>query len=190
MLRIILQQVPVKTPLFAPLAPLAKFATHEKKDLTRVRPLVGIKQAQIGEFLPQVARHLVEHALLEVDDLVMRKRHEKYLTTVGVVVSRRMLVREHDSINLLIWDLAGGRDFSHTGYLIGVSGALLVCDLTRYETLAAYRAYAEQVRAINPRVAIILIANKSDLEDQRSIGTRSSCCRPNSRWPMKGSAIC
>ncbi len=49
---------------------------------------------------------------------------EKYLTTVGVVVSRRMLVREHDSINLLIWDLAGGRDFSHTGYLIGVSGAL------------------------------------------------------------------
>lgn len=94
---------------------------------------------------------------------------EKYLTTVGVVVSRRMLVRERDSINLLIWDLAGGRDFSHTGYLIGVSGALLVCDLTRYETLAAYRAYAEQVRAINPRVAIILIANKSDLVDQRSI---------------------
>lgn len=94
---------------------------------------------------------------------------EKYLTTVGVVVSRKTVFQEDYSVNLLIWDLAGGRDFSHTGYLIGVAGALLVCDLTRHATLATYRTYAEQVRTFNPNTAIILIANKSDLVEERTI---------------------
>ncbi len=79
-------------------------------------------------------------------------------------------------VNLLIWDLAGGRDFTHTGYLAGVSGALLVCDLTRYTTLAAYRTYAQQVRGFNPNAQLILIANKSDLVDERAIGDEELQC--------------
>lgn len=94
---------------------------------------------------------------------------EKYLTTVGVAVSRKRLTYSDYSTNLLIWDLAGGRDHSQTGYLTGVSGGLIVCDLTRRVTLAAYREYAGQLRAINPDVQIVLLANKSDLIDDRSI---------------------
>ncbi|HRN67180.1 MAG TPA: Rab family GTPase [Promineifilum sp.] len=101
---------------------------------------------------------------------------DKYLTTVGVVVSRRSVMRLDYMVNLLIWDLAGGRDFTHTGYLAGVSGALLVCDLTRYTTLAAYRTYAQQVRGFNPNAQLILIANKSDLVDERAIGDEELQC--------------
>jgi small GTP-binding protein len=94
---------------------------------------------------------------------------EKYLTTVGVVVSRKSLTYQAHSINLLIWDLAGGRDFSHSGYLAGVAGAMLVCDITRATTLAAYRTYAHQIRQVNPNASLVLLANKSDLANDRSI---------------------
>lgn len=94
---------------------------------------------------------------------------DKYLTTVGVVVSRKLLILEDSSIKLLVWDLAGGRDFSLPGYLAGVAGALLVCDLTRASTLAVLRAYAQQIRDVNPQAMLVLLANKSDLVDERAI---------------------
>ena len=94
---------------------------------------------------------------------------DKYLTTVGVVVSRRAIMRSDLALHLLIWDLAGGRDFSQSGYLLGAAGALITCDLTRATTLAAFQGYAAQVRAVNPHSAIVLLANKSDLDEERAI---------------------
>lgn len=100
---------------------------------------------------------------------IERRFDEKYLTTVGVVVSRKQLVYPEHTVNLLIWDLAGGRDFSHTGYLAGVSGGFIVCDLTRSSTLAAFREYTEQIHAISPQATLILLANKADISHERSI---------------------
>ncbi len=100
---------------------------------------------------------------------VEKRFDEKYLTTVGVMVSRKKVSLPASTVHLLIWDLAGGRDFSQSGYLTGLAGALLVCDLTRVETLAAYQRYATQVRNVNPNAHIILLANKSDLTSTRSL---------------------
>lgn len=94
---------------------------------------------------------------------------EKYLTTVGVVVTRKSLILGDDSIKLLIWDLAGGRDFAQPGYLAGVAGALLVCDLTRASTLNVFRSYARQIRDVNPQAGLVLLGNKADLTDERAI---------------------
>lgn len=94
---------------------------------------------------------------------------EKYLTTVGVVVSRKSINFKETNVNLLVWDLAGGHDFSHTGYLTGAAGALLVCDITRASTLTAYYTYAQQIRQVNPQVKLILLANKSDLLIEREV---------------------
>ncbi len=94
---------------------------------------------------------------------------DKYLTTVGVVVSRKAIIRSDLALHLLIWDLAGGRDFSQSGYLLGAAGALLVCDLTRTSTLATFQEYVTQVRQVNPHIAIVLLANKSDLNEERAI---------------------
>lgn len=94
---------------------------------------------------------------------------EKYLTTVGVVVSRKVVEYPDFTFNMLIWDLAGGRDFSQTSYLAGTAGAILVCDLTRSATLSSLQTYASQVLDINPSAQMILLANKSDLTDDRAI---------------------
>lgn len=94
---------------------------------------------------------------------------DKYLTTIGVVVSRKSIAFPQVNVNLLVWDLAGGRDFSQTNYLAGVTGALIVCDLTRPSTLAAYHTYSRQVLQVNAKAQLILLANKSDLSSQREI---------------------
>lgn len=64
---------------------------------------------------------------------------DKYLSSIGVKVSRKTLNRSDHTLNLLIWDLVGGNEFSRReiGYLVGAAGALLVCDLTRLETVDA-----------------------------------------------------
>lgn len=94
---------------------------------------------------------------------------EKYLTTVGVVVSRKSLIVGDYSIKLLIWDLAGGRDFAQPGYLAGVAGAFLVCDLTRASTLVVLRSYAQQIRDVNSQAAVVLLGNKADLTNEIAV---------------------
>ncbi len=37
---------------------------------------------------------------------------DKYLSTIGVRISRRTMVRADKEINLLIWDLAGAQEFN------------------------------------------------------------------------------
>ena len=46
---------------------------------------------------------------------------------------------------MILWDLAGSEEFSQmrSAYLRGTAGALLVYDLTRAETLASLRDYAD-----------------------------------------------
>jgi small GTP-binding protein len=96
---------------------------------------------------------------------------DKYLSTIGVKVARKSLEREDSKLNLLVWDLVGGNEFSRaeTGYLLGTAGALVVCDLTRPDTLEAMKRYTNQVRAVNPTVAVIFLGNKVDLTEERAI---------------------
>lgn len=96
---------------------------------------------------------------------------DRYLSTIGVKISRKELERETHTLNLLIWDLAGSEEFEHVSqrYLLGASGALIVCDLTRPDTVAVLEDYAEQMTAMNPDVAIVLIGNKVDLVEERAV---------------------
>lgn len=96
---------------------------------------------------------------------------DKYLSTIGVKISRKELTRADYTLKLLIWDLAGGDDFASVerSYLRGAAGALIVCDLTRPDTLTAVRRYIDQLRSFNPNAAIVLAGNKADLTDQRAI---------------------
>lgn len=96
---------------------------------------------------------------------------DKYLSSIGVKVSRKTLNRSDHTLNLLIWDLVGGNEFSRReiGYLVGAAGALLVCDLTQLETVDAVAQYAHQLRTINPQAALVFIGNKVDLVDERVI---------------------
>jgi len=95
---------------------------------------------------------------------------DRYLSTIGVKISRRVLARSYGDLNLLVWDLAGSKEFSsQAAYLRGAAGALIVCDLTRFETLASLERYAGQVRGVNGNVPLVFVANKSDLPAERAI---------------------
>lgn len=96
---------------------------------------------------------------------------DRYLSTIGVKISRKSIDFENYLLNLLIWDLAGGDDFREIGtnYLRGAVGALIVCDLTRYDTLGSFKFYADQLRALNPEAAFVFVGNKVDLEHERRI---------------------
>jgi len=96
---------------------------------------------------------------------------DKYLSTVGVKIVRRSLPREYGTLNLLIWDLAGSDEFSRTAasYLRGAAGALIVCDLTRPETLASLPNYAEMLRTQTAAAPLIFLGNKADLTDERLV---------------------
>lgn len=94
---------------------------------------------------------------------------DKYLSSIGVKVSRKNVALGEDTVKLLIWDLAGGEDYTQSSYLLGAAGALLVCDVTRKETLTAVTAYKNQLTALNPHAAFVVVANKIDLTQERKL---------------------
>lgn len=100
---------------------------------------------------------------------------DKYLSTIGVKISRKTINRPSYALNLLLWDLAGGDSYHDTasGYLRGASGALVICDLTRANTTPSLRQYITQLRTFNPQVALFLLGNKLDLTAEREISTET-----------------
>ena len=73
----VLQQMPVEAFVVVPLAPLPELAAHEHELLAGVAVHVAVERAQVRAFLPDVARHLVEHRTLAVHDLVVRERQNE-----------------------------------------------------------------------------------------------------------------
>jgi small GTP-binding protein len=100
---------------------------------------------------------------------------EKYMTTIGVKVSAKTVAVPRDGqpveLTLMVWDLAGSEEFDQVraSYLRGASGAILVCDLTRPETLARLPPYASQVLSLNPEARLVVAANKLDLADPQQL---------------------
>ena len=98
---------------------------------------------------------------------------DKYLSSIGVKISRKVFDYGDRQLNLLLWDLAGGESFIkfQASYLRGASGAMIVCDLSRHETLGHLAEYAQQLRSANTRAAILFVGNKVDL-DTREISDK------------------
>lgn len=102
---------------------------------------------------------------------VYERFDDRYLSTIGVKVSRKtMVVTGQDrpvDLSLILWDLAGSEEFDllRASYLRGAAGAVLVCDLTRPDTLRQLSTYLDDLRRISPGAKVILAANKLDLAD-------------------------
>ena len=100
---------------------------------------------------------------------------EKYVTTIGVKVSLKKVRVPHDGeaaeLTMMLWDLAGSEEFDHVraSYLRGAAGAILVCDLTRPDSLACLPQYADQLLGLNPAARFVVAANKLDLNDERRL---------------------
>ncbi|MEJ5311839.1 MAG: Rab family GTPase [Anaerolineae bacterium] len=96
---------------------------------------------------------------------------EKYLSTIGAHVSRKVLAVRGVPLTLLVWDLAGEEKFTRVmhSYYRGAAGAILVCDLTRAETFPSLKAHAQAFWSVCPHTPVIVVGNKVDLLEQRVI---------------------
>ncbi|HPG38849.1 MAG TPA: Rab family GTPase [bacterium] len=96
---------------------------------------------------------------------------EKYLSTIGVNVSQKLLPPLETSnnkivqFNFLIWDIEGidRNNKLQKNYYAGSSGAIVVGDLTRKESFEVINGLLSDFSTICPEALIVLAGNKKDL---------------------------
>lgn len=97
------------------------------------------------------------------------KFSDRYLSTVGVKVSRKSLnvttKAETHQLNLLLWDLEGNTKFKSItpNYLKGASGSIIVADLSRSDTLNNLTQHLQLFFEVNPQGQATVALNKADL---------------------------
>ncbi len=91
---------------------------------------------------------------------------ERYLSTIGVKIDKRLVHTDGGDVNLVIWDIEGEREFRkvQSSYLTGSSGCILVADGTRPETLETALALRDRVVMEVGAIPFALALNKADLE--------------------------
>ena len=96
---------------------------------------------------------------------------ERYQSTIGVRIDKKMIERPDGNHELLLWDLFGPDEFAgiRPSHLRGISGYLLVADGTRPETLRRALELQSWVQVETGGVPFVLILNKHDLEDDWAI---------------------
>lgn len=99
-----------------------------------------------------------------------------YMATIGanfLVKTVHLDVKDGTryKIGLQIWDIGGHARSSQVGrvFFQGVSGALLIYDLTRKDTLEKLPLWKDQLMKFSPETRMYLIGNKNDLEEERKI---------------------
>lgn len=108
---------------------------------------------------------------------VDRQFSDRYLSTVGVKISKKNVelenVKQQEKlgVQLLIWDLEGHTKFKGIApsYLQGASGAVVVADVTRQETIERIPEHINLFFSVNPKAVVILALNKSDLVDEEKM---------------------
>lgn len=93
---------------------------------------------------------------------------EKYLTTIGVKISKKSITVADEQIDLILWDLNGQDRFQNVSmsYLRGSAAYLLVADGTRRDTLDVALSLHERARDTLGAVPFLLLINKLDLADE------------------------
>ena len=90
---------------------------------------------------------------------------EKYHTTVGVKIDKKVVTVNGEDVSLLIWDIYGEDDIQEVrmSYVRGAAGYLLVADGTRRDTLDIARRIRNRVESDIGQVPFVLLVNKADL---------------------------
>jgi small GTP-binding protein len=90
---------------------------------------------------------------------------EKYLSTVGVKIDKKVVSVDGRDTMLMLWDIYGQDDFQtvQPAQLRGMAGYLLVVDGTRRATLETARLLHEKAKTVVGNVPFVVVVNKSDL---------------------------
>ncbi|MEA2048843.1 MAG: Rab family GTPase [Campylobacterota bacterium] len=90
---------------------------------------------------------------------------DKYLTTIGVKISKKLLILDEVEYELLIWDIEGATSIKKIPptYFKGASGAIFVCDVSRLETIENLNEHINTFLMINNNARYVIAYNKEDL---------------------------
>ncbi|UCF08135.1 MAG: GTP-binding protein [Thermoplasmata archaeon] len=101
---------------------------------------------------------------------VVDKFDDKYLITIGTKTTKKSISVEDDkgeaNIKLMIWDLMGQSRFAEIqrSAYTGATGAFIVLDLTRKETLDTFPRWLYAIYKITGEIPVVVLANKNDLK--------------------------
>ena len=99
-----------------------------------------------------------------------------YKRTIGSDFAiKRLTIDDLDAqVTLQVWDLAGQPRFESVrqGFYRGARGGLLVYDVTRRRTFLNVENWKEEAFTnLEKKIPLVLVANKTDLEDSRVVKT-------------------
>lgn len=91
---------------------------------------------------------------------------DEYIVSFGTKVSKKVLDFGGVELTLMLWDILGQKsdDALHSAYYKGANGALLVCDVTRAQTVEHLENWKESFLRSAPGAKMVMVANKADLE--------------------------
>lgn len=116
---------------------------------------------------------------------------DKYHTTIGVKIDKKIIDIDDKELNLLLWDIHGEDDYQkvQASYLLGAAGYFLVIDGTRRETIKMAESLQGLAQKTIKEKPFILLINKADLEDEWEITSADIQVLENKGWVvMKTSA--
>ena len=89
-----------------------------------------------------------------------------YLATIGTDIHLKMVQVGDVLVKLVIWDIAGQDGFAQLrkAYYMNASGAFLVFDTSRAETIERVDSWVEALYAVTGEIPLIICENKTDLE--------------------------
>lgn len=102
---------------------------------------------------------------------VYNRFSDKYLTTIGVNVMKKVLNIDGGELSILLWDIAGevSQDKVPISYFLGASGIIYVFDLSRPLTFQHIEKDLDYLRGLLPDSIVKIVGNKSDLVTQEEI---------------------
>jgi len=110
-----------------------------------------------------------------INQFVEGSFQEDYKPTLGANIVRKDVNLDNARVRLIMWDLAGQEKYRvvRSMYFQGCQGALLVYDVTRYNTLESInnKWLKDYKKHVKKKGAFILIGNKTDLQDQIAVPT-------------------
>ncbi|NJK60499.1 MAG: GTP-binding protein [Oscillatoriales cyanobacterium SM2_1_8] len=96
---------------------------------------------------------------------------DRYLSTVGVKISRKEVHRDAHHVQLIVWDVEGNTKFRGIApaYMQGAAAALIAADATRPDSIAFVLECLPQFLQINPKGTAAIAFNKVDLLPKEAV---------------------
>lgn len=100
-----------------------------------------------------------------------------YKSTIGTSIMKKECDFDglESKVRFVLWDLAGQAQFKRVrqSYLSNAEAGILVYDVTRKDSYDKVENWHNEIMEVSPKISLILVGNKIDLEEKRVISTES-----------------